>query len=88
MQKDLYDRIISFLLGASWGIVLLGAFLTFKFSIIFGISLAIFLTVLFIIVSLFLVLLLDAFSVNKKRLEEAKKQTELLEKIYSKHTKS
>jgi len=87
MQKDSYDKIISFLQGASWAIVLFGAFFTFKYSIIFGFSFSLFLTTLFIAVSLFLILLLDAFSVNKQRLEEAKKQTKLLEKIYSKHTK-
>jgi len=88
MQKDIYDKIISFLLGASWGIILFGAYLTFKTSIVFGLTLSIFLTILFIIVSLFLVLLLDSFSINRQRLEEAKKQTKLLEKIYSKHTRS
>lgn len=87
MQKDIYDRVISFLLGASWGIVLFGAFLTFKFFLLFGLSFAIFATILYIVISLFLLLLLDAFSVNKQRLTEAKKQTELLKKLYSKHTK-
>ena len=86
MQKDIYDRIISFLQGASWAIVLFGAYFTFKFSISFGLSFSIFLTVLFIFISLFLILALDAFSVNRKKLEEAKKQTKLLEKIYTKHT--
>jgi uncharacterized membrane protein YuzA (DUF378 family) len=88
MQKDLYSRIISFLLGVSWGIILFGAFFIFQFSILFGLPLAIFTTIMYLIISLFLLLLLDAFSVNKQRLEEAKKQTQLLEKIYSKHTKA
>jgi len=88
MQKDIYDKVISFLLGASWGIIFFGAYLTFKVSISLGLTLAIFLTILFIITSLFLVLLLDAFAINRQRLEESKKQTKLLEKIYSKHTKS
>jgi len=87
MQKDFYDKIISFLLGASWGIIFFGAYLTFKTSIVFGLTLAIFSTISFIILSLFLVLLLDAFAINRQRLEESKKQTKLLEKIYSKHTK-
>ncbi|MDF1877189.1 hypothetical protein JHD47_05105 [Sulfurimonas sp. SAG-AH-194-L11] len=81
MQKDIYDRIIGFLQGASWGIVLIGAFVTFKLSIFLGVPLAIFLTTLYIIVSLFLILLLDAFHVNKERLQEEKKQTKLLEKL-------
>jgi len=87
LQKDVYDRIIGFLQGASWAIVLFGAYFTFKFSITFGLSFSIFLTLFFIIISLFLILLLDAFSVNKQKLEESKKQTKLLEKLYSKHTK-
>jgi len=84
MQKDVYDRIISFLQGASWAVVLFGAFFTFKFSISFGFSFSLFLTLFFIVISFFLILALDAFSVNKQKLIEAKKQTELLEKIYSK----
>lgn len=87
MQKDIYEKIIGFLLGASWGIILFGALLTFKIFINFGVVLAIFSTVIFIFVSLFLVLAIDAFLVNKQRLQEAKKQTELLKKIYAKHTK-
>ena len=87
MQKDIYERIISFLLGASWAIVLFGALITLKVFIVFGLGLAIFITILYIIVSLFLILALDSFMVNKQRLSEAKKQTELLEKIYEKHTR-
>ena len=87
MQKDIYEKIIGFLLGASWGIILFGAIFVFKVFIGFGALLAIFSTVVFIFISLFFLLALDAFLVNKQRLEEAKKQTELLEKIYAKHTK-
>lgn len=86
MQKDIFDKIISFLLGASWAIVFFGALITFKIFISFGLSIAIFLTILYLLLSLFLILTLDAFSVNKKRLAESEKQTKLLEKIYSKHT--
>lgn len=86
MQKDIFDRIISFLLGASWAIVLFGALITFKVFIILGLGLALFITILFVIISLFIILALDAFMVNKQRLVEAKKQTKLLEKIYAKHT--
>jgi len=82
MQKDFYERVINFLLGASWAIVIFGALVTFKIFIAMGLALAIFFTLSYIIVSLFLILGLDAFLVNKKRLQEAKKQTELLEKIY------
>jgi len=83
VQKDIFDRIISFLLGASWAIVLFGALITFKIFIVLGLGLSLFITILFIIISLFIILALDAFMVNKQRLAEAKKQTELLEKIYT-----
>ncbi len=86
MQKDIYERIISFLLGASWAIVLFGALIVFKTFLILGIALSFFITFLYILVSLFLILLLDSFVVNKQRLAEAKKQTELLEKIYTQNS--
>jgi len=87
MQKDMFERIINFLLGASWAIVLFGALITFKIFFVLGFGLAFFITILYIVLSLFLILALDAFLVNKERLEEAKKQTKLLEKIYAKHSK-
>jgi len=83
----MYDRIISFLLGASWAVVIFGALIIFKIFVLFGLTVALFSTLLYIIISLFLILMLDAFEVNKQRLEESKKQTALLEKIYFKHTK-
>jgi len=87
MQKDRFDRIISFLLGASWAIVLFGALITFKTFLFLGFSLSLFLTILYVIFSFFMILALDAFAINRQKLQEAKKQTELLEKIYSKHTR-
>jgi len=84
MQKDIFDRIISFLLGASWAIALLGALVVFKTFIFLGPIFSIFLTILYIFFILLLILALDAFSVNRERLEESKKQTKLLEQIYSK----
>jgi uncharacterized membrane protein len=86
MQKDKFDRIISFLLGASWAIVIFGALITFKLFLFMGFALALFITVVFIVVSFFMILSLDAFAINRQRLEEAKKQTEFLKKLYSKHT--
>ena len=87
MQKDLYERVISFLLGASWAIVIFGALFTFKTLLIFGFFTSFFFTIFYIVITLFMILALDAFMVNKQRLAESKKQTQLLEKIYKKHTK-
>jgi hypothetical protein len=87
MQKDIFERIINFLLGASWAIVLFGALIVFKIFFVLGLGLSIFITTLYIFISLFMILALDAFSINRQRLIEEKKQTKLLEKIYAKHTK-
>ena len=81
MQKDKFDRIIAFLLGASSSILILGGFITFKFFSSFGLSFSFFMTILYIVLALFLILTLDAFQINRKRLEEEKKQTKLLEKL-------
>ena len=83
MQKDMFDRIISFLQGASWALALFGAFIIFKTFIFLGFSFSLFLTIFYLFFILMLILALDSFSINRKRLEEAKKQTELLEKINS-----
>jgi hypothetical protein len=83
MQKDIYDKIISFLQGASWAVVLFGALITFKIFSPFGIAFSIFITIFFIFVSLFLILVLDALSIHREKLQEMKKQTKLLEKIAS-----
>lgn len=88
MLQDKFDRIISFLLGASLAIILLGSIITFKSFIVFGITLAIFITVMFIISSLFMILALDAFSINRQKLEESKKQTKLLEKLWENNTQN
>ena len=83
MQKDKFDRIISFLLGASWAIVIFGALITFNIFLFLGFSLSLFITIAFIVVAMFLVLALDAFWVNRQKYYETQKQSELLEKIYS-----
>lgn len=88
MQKDRFDRILSFLLGASWAIVFFGALILFKSFLPFGLGLALVATIFFIFVTLFLILLLDAFAVNRQKLVEIKKQTELLQKIYEKQNTS
>jgi len=81
MQKDIFDRIISFLLGASWSLAILGALIIFKTFIFLGLIFSIFITIFYIFIVLLLILLLDSFSINRQRLEESKKQTELLEKL-------
>jgi uncharacterized membrane protein (DUF106 family) len=83
MQKDLFERVTSFLLGASWAVMLVGALYIFKVTLSFGLFFSFFIVVLFILCGLLFILILDALIVNKERLREAKKQTKLLEEILS-----
>ena len=87
MRKDKFDRIISFLLGSSWAIIIFGALITFKTFVFLGLILSLLITSLYVFITLFLVLTLDSFSVKRRTLEESEKQTKLLEKIYAKHVK-
>jgi hypothetical protein len=81
MQEATFHKIVSFLLGASWAIVFFGALITFKSLLSFGFFTAVFFTIFFMFVSLFMVLALDAFVINRKRLDETQKQTKLLEEL-------
>jgi len=83
MLQDKFDKIISFLLGASWAIVIFGALITFKIFLFLGLGASIFLTLLFVFITLFMILTIDAFAINREKLNEVKKQTKLLEDIYA-----
>lgn len=83
MQKERFDKIVSFLLGASWAIVIFGAIIVFQLFSFLGFALSLFISVTFVVISLFLILLLDFFMISRERLYESKKQTKLLEDIYS-----
>ena len=88
MAQTNFEKLLHFLIGAAWAIVLMGALLTFKIFFYFGIAMAVFAVFVFLFFALFVVLALDAFVVNKERLKEAKKQTELLEKIAAEKIKT
>jgi hypothetical protein len=84
MKTSSFVRIISFLQGASWAFVLIGAALVFKALFLFDLPTAIFSTFVFIFLALFVIAVLDALVIHRKRYEEEKKQTKLLEEISSK----
>ena len=84
MQEATFHRIVSFLLGASWAVVIFGALITFKSFLFMGFFTSVFFSVCFIFFSLFMILALDAYVIKRKRLDEAKKQTKLLEDLTNK----
>ena len=81
MKRSVFDKIISFLLGISWTFIVLGAFITFKLFLFMGVATALFLSILYIIFGLFIILALETMLTYKERLNESKKQTQLLQEI-------
>ena len=80
----MFDSILSLLHGIAWAFIVVGAFITFKVFAFLGFATALFFTIFFIILGLLGILILEALSIHKERLKEAKKQTALLEEIHSK----
>lgn len=81
MQKATFDRILSFLHGASLAFVIIGTFITFRLFLFLGVVNAFLVSFVFLFISLVVTLLIDSFRVNRLRLDEVKKQTQILEKI-------
>lgn len=81
MQKTTFDRIYSFLHGASLAFVIIGTFITFRIFLFLGVVNALSASFVFLFISLVITLLIDSFRVNRLRLEETQKQTQILEKI-------
>ena len=81
MKRSIFEKIISFLLGISWAFIALGAFITFKLFLFMGVATALFLSILYIIFGLFFILLLETMLTYRERLDESKKQTQLLQEI-------
>ncbi len=78
MKKNVYETILSFLLGVSWAFLVLGAILTFESFIDFGLTTAVFSTIVFVFVFLFLILILETMNLYREAHEEKRKQTKLL----------
>ncbi len=81
MKKNVYETILSFLLGVSWAFLVLGAVLTFESFIDFGLTTALFATIIFIFIFLFLILVLETMNLYREGYEEKCKQTKLLSEI-------
>ena len=81
MQESTFHRIIGFLHGASAAFVLLGTVITFKLFLVLGIVDALAVSFVFLFLSLFILLLVDALRINRIRLDEVKKQTQILLEI-------
>ena len=79
LSSPLLSLLINFLLGASWAFAFMGAVIFFYLFLHIGILYSIFGSFLGAIPGLFLVLLIEYFLMRQEKLDELKKQTELLE---------
>ena len=81
MKRSIFDKIISFLLGISWTFIVLGSYIVFKIFLFMGVASALFFSILYVVFGLFLILLLETMLTYRERLDESKKQTQLLQEI-------
>jgi len=78
MKKSLFETVLSFLLGTSWAVLILGSLLTFKTFLDLGVFTAVFASIIFIFTTLFFILVLETMNVFRDGHEEKRKQTKLL----------
>jgi len=81
MQKKLFEYLISFLLGFSWAIALLGAFFAFETFLPLGFITAFISAIFGSLFGIFLLIFLTNVNLNIKRTEEVAKQSEILNRI-------
>jgi len=81
MKRGTFDTILSFLLGFAWALLVVGAWLVFKITALFGFAIAFLSTLVFVFWVLFAILLLEGLNLYKERVEATKEQTRLLRRI-------
>ncbi|SFP26105.1 hypothetical protein [Hydrogenimonas thermophila] len=78
MKHSFTESIISFLLGASWALVFLGAGLLFWSFLPFGIIIALMAGIVGSLLGLFFVVILELASLQYEKHRELKRQTDIL----------
>lgn len=78
MKHSLTETIISFLLGASWALVFLGAGLLFWSFLPFGIIIALMAGIVGSLLGLFFVVILELASLQFEKYRELRRQTDIL----------
>ncbi len=82
MSKN-YEKILSFMQGASWGAVLIGAYLFFTLFYPFGLIIALIGAFFGASIGLFMVIFFEMANLKLEIYKEKQKHTELLEKMVS-----
>ncbi len=81
MQLRTFDTLLSFMLGASWAFIIVGALFTYSAFSFLGWLPAIFATFMFLFVAFLIVLFLEALMMFRKNFDEKREQTRLLQEI-------
>ncbi|MDR0468002.1 MAG: hypothetical protein LBG67_04040 [Campylobacteraceae bacterium] len=87
-MKSYLEILIHFLAGASWALAIIFFFKLFFLFLPFGFSYAFLAGIVGFVIGLFLVVLIELFSLQVERTKEMKKQTKLLEEIANRLSKN
>ena len=78
MERKKFDSLVSFMQGASWGIVIIGAYLFFTLFYPFGLIVALIGAFFGATIGLFMVVFFEMAHTQEEALVEQKEQTKLL----------
>ncbi len=81
MQLRTFDTLLSFMLGASWAFIIIGALVTYSTFSFLGWLPALFITFIFLFIAFLIVLLLETLMMFRKNFDEKREQTRLLKEI-------
>jgi hypothetical protein len=84
MTRKNFDSLVSFMQGASWGIVIIGAYLFFTLFYPFGLIVALIGGFFGATIGLFMVVFFEMAHTQEEALTEAKEQTRLLKELLEK----
>lgn len=80
-QQIRFEKLLSLLQGASWALALAGGFYTFLLFFPFGFIIASIIALFFFLTGCFFVIIFEMAQLQLDKMEELKKQTQLLEKL-------
>ena len=78
MTKSLFETILSFLLGSSWAVLVMGTVFIFQTFYEISFLYAIVFSIIYIFIVLFFILILETMNLYRDSYDEKRKQTKLL----------
>lgn len=84
MKKSSFLAYLSFLSGASWAYMTIGAIAIYTLFSSFGFYIALFFAISFVFTGMLVIVFLEALRIQRSKLDEMEKQTALLERLEKK----